>query len=360
MSDDDHRRATLVGTGLIGASIGMELRARGWHVAGSDRAPGVVERAIALGACDVEGVDPESDLVVVATPVDAVLDEVAAALRACPRAVVTDVAGVKETIVAGVEDPRFVGGHPMAGSEELGVEGAHGDLFEGAAWVLCPGSSTSDAAYALVRDVVTSIGAQVLTLSPADHDRLVAVVSHVPHLTAASLVRVADAHSSDHAALLRLAAGGFRDMTRIAAGSPAIWPGVCERNRDAILEVLDQLRTELGNFRDAVASGDGERIREALGEAQTVRRNLPTRPSEAGPHTEVRVFIRDRPGSIKAVATLATDLDINIASANTFDLDGLTGGVLMLRVASADAERLRAELAEAGFRASIQPESVGG
>jgi len=352
----EQRRATLIGTGLIGGSVGLALRARGWWVSGTDVTPGLVDRAIDAGACDAEGLDADSDLVVVATPVGAVVDESRRALEVSPRAVVTDVGGVKATIVSAIDDPRFVGGHPMAGSEELGVVGARADLFEGAAWVLCPGPRTADASFAMVRQVVASFGAQVLTLSPVDHDRGVAVVSHVPHLTAAALVQVTGDHSSDHAALLRLAAGGFGDMTRIAAGSPAIWPGVCDQNRDAIVEVLDQLGDELRSIRSLIAERDGDALLELLTEAQHVRRNLPTRPSAVGPHSEVRVLVEDRPGSVKAVATLATDLDVNLAGVNTFDLDGKARGMLVLRVLTSDAERFGRSLLDAGFRAFVQTE----
>lgn len=349
-------RATVVGTGLIGGSVGLALRARGWRVSGVDVSPGLVAQAIIAGACDAEGLDPGSDLVVIATPVGTVVEEAHRALEACPRAVVTDVGGVKAAIVEQIDDPRFVGGHPMAGSEELGLAGADAELFEGAAWALCPGPSTADASYATVRQIVASLDAQVLTLSPADHDRGVAVVSHVPHLTAASLVRVTGDHSSDHAALLRLAAGGFGDMTRIAAGSPAIWPGVCDQNRDAIIEVLDQLRDELATIREVVAERDGAELLRILGEAQQVRRNLPTRPSDAGPHSEIRVLVKDQPGALKAVASLATDLDVNLAWATTIDLDGNAGGMFVLRVLSADAERLCQGLLDSGFRAFVQNE----
>ncbi|HET8931212.1 MAG TPA: prephenate dehydrogenase/arogenate dehydrogenase family protein [Acidimicrobiales bacterium] len=352
----EQRRATIIGTGLIGGSVGLALRARGWRVSGVDNAPGLADRAIELGACDAVGIDADSDLVVVATPVGAVIEEARGALAACPKAVVTDVGGVKAAIVAALDDPRFVGGHPMAGSEELGLEGADADLFEGAAWTLCPGPATTDATYATVRHVVASFDAQVLTLSPADHDRVVAVVSHVPHLTAAALVRVTGDHSSDHAALLRLAAGGFRDMTRIASGSPAIWPGVCEQNRDAIVEVLDQLRDELATIRSIVAERDRPELLRVLGEAQQVRQTLPTRPSDAGPHSEIRVFVKDQPGALRAVATLATDLDVNLAFATTIDLDGTAGGMVVLRVLSDDAERLCRGLLDAGFRAFVQNE----
>jgi prephenate dehydrogenase len=349
-------RATVIGTGLIGGSVGLALRSRDWYVSGTDVTPGLVDRAVEAGACDAEGLDPDSDLVVVATPVGSVVEEARRALAECPRAVVTDVGGVKSTIVAAIDDPRFVGGHPMAGSEALGLVGARADLFEGAAWVLCPGPRTADATFATVRRIVASFDAQVLTLSPADHDRGVAVVSHVPHLTAAALVQVTGDHSSEHAALLRLAAGGFGDMTRIASGSPAIWPGVCEQNRDAIVEVLDQLGDELATIRSIVAQRDGDALLRVLSDAQQVRRNLPTRPSDAGPHSEVRVLIEDRPGSVSAVAALATDLDVNLAAVNTIDLDGNAGGMLVLRVLTSDAERFCQGLLDAGFRAFVQTE----
>ncbi len=348
------RQATIIGTGLIGGSIGLALRKRGWHVTGYDAVPGLVDRAIALGACDDSGVDPGSELVVVATPVEHIVPAVLEALRACPHAAVTDVGGVKGAIVSQIDDPRFVGGHPMAGSERLGLEGAHADLFEGAAWALCPDGTTSDDCFVRVRSVVTSLGAEALTLEARLHDELVAVVSHVPHLTAAALVRVAHERSSDHTALLRLAAGGFRDMTRIAAGSPTIWPSVCAQNRAAILATLDRLVDELGALRSLVDEQATDELLAALGEAQAVRRNLPNRPAEGEPISEVRVLIADRPGSVESVARLATEMGINLASVSTIDVSESVGGVLVLSVREADAERLCAGLVEAGHRAFVQ------
>lgn len=350
------RRATIVGTGLIGASIGLALRRRGWHVSGEDRSREILERAIAVGACDTAGVDRRSELVVVATPVETVIDVARDMLARCPDAFVTDVGGVKGVIVDAIGDPRFVGGHPMAGSEQLGPEGAHAGLFEAAVWALCPGPDTSNDAYTAVHATVTSLGPEVLTLAAADHDRLVAVVSHVPHLTAASLVRVARNRSDEHAALLRLAAGGFRDMTRIAAGSPAIWPAVCAENREAILDTLDRLLAELGSFRRIVADGDSDALREALAVAQQTRRNLPTVASKDGVTRDVRVLVADRPGSIASVATLATDMGVNLASFKTVDVAESVGGILELQVADADATRLRDGLVAAGFRAFLVDE----
>ena len=353
MSEEPQRRATVVGTGLIGASVGLGLRAHGWHVSGLDLNPELLQRAIDLGACDTEGYDSDADLVVIATPVGVIVDETRRALAACPRAAVTDVGGVKASIVGNIDDPRFVGGHPMAGSEEPGLDGASRDLFDGATWVLCPGPSTADGVYAMVRETVDSLGALVLTLSPDDHDRMVAVVSHVPHLTAASLVRIADAHASEHVALLRLAAGGFRDMTRVAAGSPSIWPSVCSQNREAILGVLDQLVSELSQVRSLVADDDAATILGVLSEAQQVRRNLPTRPSADVPRSEVRALIADRPGALAAVAGLATDIGVNLMSFNSLDLEDGRLGFAVLGVATDDAERLRDYLVEAGYRAFV-------
>lgn len=347
------RRATVVGTGLIGASVGLALRDLGWQVTGHDRDQELAARAVARGALDATGIDSRSELVVIVTPVGSIVDEVRKALAACPRAAVTDVGGVKRQIVEAVDDPRFVGGHPMAGSEQLGLDGADASLFDGAVWVLTPSGNTSDAAFQLVREVADSFGAEVLTIEASRHDELVAVVSHVPHLTAAALVTVARDRAEEHRSLLRLAAGGFRDMTRIAAGSPTIWPDVCEQNRAAIVETLDRLLAELGAARTMVAEGDRDTLLAVLGEAQEVRRNLPSRPDEIGPLAEVRVPIPDRPGALAAVAVLATDQGINLRSVQTIDTTEAVGGVVALRVAVPDAEPLREALVARGYRAIV-------
>ena len=180
------------------------------------------------------GHDPDAEVTFVATPVGVVADEVRRALAA-GTGLVTDVGSVKTPMLELMDDPRYVGGHPMAGSELEGVEGSRADLFEGATWVLTPVSGTDDAAFATIRSIVASLGASVVAIPPDRHDSLVATVSHVPHLTAATMMRLAAERSEEHRAVLRLAAGGFRDMTRIAAGHPGIWPDICAENREAIV-----------------------------------------------------------------------------------------------------------------------------
>ena len=252
----------IFGTGLIGGSVGMALRDRGWWVSGVDAADGVAARAVELGALSEEGVDHQADLVVVATPVHAageIIGGILASPAWNPEAVITDVGGVKGPLVASIDHPYFVGGHPMAGSEQVGLDGASGELFVGATWVLTPTAVTDPAAYTQVRNVLAELGANVVALDPSQHDSLVAVVSHVPHLTAATLMDLAAGLGEEHAALLQLAAGGFRDMTRIAAGQPSIWPDICEENADAIVETLDLLIDSLGAMRRRVADHDHTR-----------------------------------------------------------------------------------------------------
>ncbi len=348
------RRAAVVGTGLIGGSIGLALRRLGWHVTGTDRDAARAERALAVGALDAIGLDPSAEITFLATPVRSVAEAARVAL-AGTAGVVTDVGSVKASIVDAVDHPRFVGGHPMAGSEQEGVEGADPDLFAGAVWVLTPAAGTDDGAYALVRSVVKSLGADVVALAPDHHDALVAVVSHVPHLTAASLMHLADERATEHRALLRLAAGGFRDMTRIAAGHPGIWPDICAENRDAIVEVLDGLVEALRSVREVVAQDDRAGLLALLERARSARTNLPARVASAGDLCEVRVPVPDRAGVLAEVTTLAGTLDVNIADLEIAHSSEGDQGVLILLVEAPAAERLRQGLVDLGYRPAVQP-----
>jgi prephenate dehydrogenase len=347
-------RAVVVGTGLIGGSVGMALRRLGWHVTGRDLDHERAAQALKLGALDAVGDDPEATVTFVATPVRSIAHQVLDALERGPG-LVTDVGSVKAPVVEAVSDRRFVGGHPMAGSEQEGVEGATADLFQGATWVLTPTAGTDAAAYAQVQQIVGALGAEVVALPPERHDALVAVISHVPHLTAATMMRLAAGRSVEHRALLRLAAGGFRDMTRIAGGSPAIWPDICGENRTAIVDVLDELMTALGEMRDVVAAGDRATLLDVLEHARSARLNLPVHIGAAAELRELRVPVPDRPGVLADVTTLATDLDINIVDLEIAHSSEGPRGVLILLVEAAAVPRLREELANKGYRSSAHP-----
>src|SRR5271155_2034900 len=286
------RRAQVVGLGLIGGSLGRGLRQRGWYVTGSDLSAERADRALAMGVIDKVGDDLEAELVFVATP-SASAGEIATELLLDKErrsdVVVTDVSGVKDPVVKVVAHPRFIGGHPMAGSEQVGLDGADPDLFVGATWVLTPTAETDDPSFALLGSVISELGADVVALTPADHDRLVAIVSHVPHLVAATLMNAATQRARSDAALLRLAAGGFRDMTRVAAGQPSFWPDICVDNSEAIVAALDEVLEELGAIRDKVGHADRNGLLAVLERASVARRSLPaaaTRPTRLG---ELRV-----------------------------------------------------------------------
>jgi prephenate dehydrogenase len=332
----------------------MALRRLGWHVTGRDLDPERAGQALSLGALDAVGDDPEATVTFVATPVRGITGEVLGALAKGPG-LVTDVGSVKGPIVDAVPDPRFVGGHPMAGSEQEGVEGATADLFQGATWVLTPTAGTDAGAYALVQQLVNAFGAEVVALPAERHDALVAVVSHVPHLTAATLMRLAAGRGEEHRALLRLAAGGFRDMTRIAGGSPAIWPDICSENRHAIVDVLDELLAALREMRDLVSGGDRAGLLDTLEHARAARVNLPVLLGGTGDLRELRVPVPDRPGSLADVTTLATELDVNIADLEIAHSTEGPRGVLILLVEADAVPRMRAALARKGYRSSVHP-----
>jgi prephenate dehydrogenase len=348
----ERRRAAIVGTGLIGGSIALALRSRGWHVTGRDRDERAARRALELGALDRIGDDPDAEITFVATPVGSI-PGVVEELLATSSGLVTDVGSVKGPMLELMADPRYVGGHPMAGSELEGVDGARADLFEGATWVLTPVAGTDDAAYAAIRGVISSFGADVVSIPPERHDTMVAVVSHIPHLTAATLMRLADQRASEHRALLRLAAGGFRDMTRIAAGHPGIWPDICAENRTAILSELDRLVEALTELRDLIDRGRRSELVAILEQAREARLSLPVRYARPEELAELRVPVPDRTGVLAEITTLATDLDVSIADIEIAHSAEGPQGLLILLVEAELAGRLHDGLVAKGYRPSV-------
>lgn len=346
-------RVNIVGCGLIGGSVGLALRDAGWHVSAVDSDPGIASQAIGLGAADVIGLDPDADVTIVASPVGVIADLVRDAL-ANTSGVVTDVGSTKASICSEIDDPRFLGGHPMAGSDQDGISGATADLFAGAMWVLTPGESTSQESFAAVRRIIKTVGAESIALPPKVHDELVAQVSHVPHLTSAALMNLADSTSVEHRALLRLAAGGFRDMTRISAGRPTIWPDICVANRDAIVVGLDRLIGALTTTRSLVAESDKMGLYQLLDQARTARLNLPVGYGQVEKVSELAVPIPDRPGEIAAIATLAAELDVNILDLEISHSGEGREGVMTLIVDAAKAERLLGGLMARGYRPALR------
>ena len=347
--NNNARRGQIVGTGLIGGSVALALGEAGWHVTGFDIDAQRAERAREIGVIDAVGIDPEAELTVVAVPAGALEKEIRNALKQT-KGMVTDTGSVKAMVARSIDNPRFVPGHPMAGSEQDGVDGADQQIFEGAVWVLTPTEGTDDLGLRQLQTVLSSMGCDVVTMTPERHDALVAIVSHVPHLTAASLMCLADDRALDDAPLLRLAAGGFRDMTRIAAGHPEIWLDICEQNSEAIVAVLDEFSDRISNVRSLVAEADRDGLTTVLSQARRARTNLPSRYVRPQDLIEIRIPIPDRKGQIANITMLAADCDVNIADIEVAHSTEGADGVLVLVVARAEVQRFLAVLAGQGYK----------
>lgn len=332
----------LLGTGLIGASIGIGLRGLGWIVVGWDPDAEAAAGAIRCGAVDrlaqsVKEAMVGADLVVLAGPPVAIEEQ----LRTLDTEVlVTDVAGVKAPIVAaGRHLPRFVGGHPMAGRESSGPAGASGSLFRGATWVLTT-DNAHPADLAAMEAIVTELGAIPVLMDSADHDAAVAAISHLPQVVASALVnRVAR-----HPTALDLAAGGFRDITRIALSDPGWWTDVLVENRTALGSLLRGLGEDLRIWADLIESEDREGVGAEMLAARTARRSL------SAPVAAVGVVLDDRPGEIARVGHALETSGVDLRDLQLRHATHGGGGVLTLSVRSAEADRLRAALRADGFR----------
>lgn len=371
--DQAFRRIAVVGFGLVGASFAAAVRAaypdtrvlavdidertlaeaveRGWATDGALPDDPAFERFVGDGC----------DLVVLATPVGAAERYFEDLARWDYRGIVTDTASTKARITALAErvlphPENFVPGHPMAGSEVNGIEGARPDLFKGAHWILCPDADTPAEHFPRLHELVTSIGARVIALPREDHDEAVAVVSHVPHIMASSLVQLASRHADDQQALMRLAAGGFKDSTRIAAGSPELWCGIAFDNKDALSDGLDEIQGIIGAFADALASDDRAALTVLLADAAAARRAL---PAAWVPSTErlleVRIPMEDRPGVVAEVTTVTSSVGCNIQS---IEIDHVTEDSAVLSLVltdEGDIGQLSAQLINAGFSVSFSP-----
>ena len=364
----------VVGIGLVGGSFALASRkaAPDVHLYGIDVDENVLHKALADGVVDevaspVEAVEKGwlgadgADLIVLATPASVAEEWVQRLGDADYRGTVTDVASTKAKITQAAEealgpDAAFVGGHPMAGSEQSGIEAARADLFDGAYYVLTPTPETDMDAYRRVHSYIASMGARVISVDAAGHDEAVAIISHVPHVTASALVELAKSHAGEGDELLRLAAGGFKDTTRIAAGSAELWTGICLDNADALVDGLEELQSVLDGFASAVKSGDVQGVRDWLAHAAEVRRSLPAQWVPATEAlSELLIPVIDRPGVISEVTTAVGRAGCNIEAIEIDHVSEATAVLVLVLTDEGDVTKLLEDLESVGYEPRLRP-----
>ena len=343
----------VVGVGLIGGSIGLAARERlGARVVGFDPDGDVGAAALARGAIEAVAASvPEAvadaELVFVAAPVGALAAALDAVLAAAPDGcAVSDVGSTKRAIVSGRVDPRFIGGHPLAGAETSGVEHARADLFDGATWYLTPGTATSGTLYERLHKALVGFGAQPTAIEAAVHDRVMASVSHLPHVFANVLVAAA-ARALGDGADVPATGPSFRDATRVAGANAAIWPDIYLSNGDALVALIDETQARLAQVRAALDGGDRAAI-ERWNEGARVDRDALLGAGLAGGSVhELRAAVTDRPGVVAEIALALGRAQISIVDmALSPSRDG-GQGVVALWVRGEDQTRRAIELIEA-------------
>jgi prephenate dehydrogenase len=360
-SHSSFRNITILGVGVIGGSLGLAIKKHfpSAHVVGVDKRD-VLKKALKKGAIDEAMMDVRkalsaADLVFLATPVSViqtVLPEVAAFTS--PGTVVTDVGSVKRTIMRSASRlfpyGNFVGGHPMAGVELSGVDAAHPLLFENAVYVLSPMKSNPPGIIRRFADFLKELGARVVVLDPKTHDEVASAVSHLPQLTAVALTNVAGKEHRSGRRHLRLAAGGFRDLTRIASSRPEMWKDILELNRDEIDKSLLLLIRELTRYRQYLRRSTKD-LAGKFRSARRIRDGIPkSMKGFLHPLAELYVFVKDKPGMMAKMTSVLAKADINIKDIELVKVREGRGGTFRLAFESKETSgRAAVILKRAGF-----------
>src|SRR5581483_1069531 len=350
-------RLAVIGTGLVGTSVGLAAERAGVETvaafdADATRLGQAAARASFQARESVADAVRDAQLVVVAVPVGAVVDTVRAALGAAAAdATVTDVASTKRALAEAVEDPRFVPGHPVAGGETSGPERATAELFDGATWFLTPRPVNDGARVEGLERFVAALGARPVRRDASDHDRLLALTSHLPHALANALMRTAAAE----AGALEAAGASFREMTRVAGANTAVWTDIFLENGDLIARAVGARRDELESVERALEGGDRPFIERSIADAQGGRNELLSHAyqTEAGQLHRIRIRVPDRPGVLARITQILGAASVNIEDFELRHVSPEYGGVLVILVAGADtAELARTLLRHEGYAAA--------
>jgi prephenate dehydrogenase len=348
-------RLAIIGTGLIGASVGLAAKRAGVElVSGFDPDPAALRVAQERSAIDLIAATPAeavaaAELVVVAAPVADLSGRVREVLGLADQTcTVTDVGSTKSAVCAATaDDKRFIGGHPVCGSETSGPEFASADLFEGATWFLTPHAGTDPDCYRLLHGFVASLGAHPVAIDAAAHDRLVALTSHLPHALSNLLVNQAGSTRVEGHEPLASAGGSLRDMTRVAGANPRIWVDIFLENADPLREALAQHRLLIEQLEAALAAGDADFVASWIAEAGIHRRHLLAEvyPSMGGLF-RLRVHIADQPGVLAGITQVLGAERINIEDLEMQHVSPDRGGSLSIVIAGEDEAHRAAELLE--------------
>ncbi len=363
----------IIGLGLIGASLAASLKKAypQVYICGADtdsrtcvvaEEHGWVDRACLPSDGSLEAFLKESaDLVIIATPVSGVDEYFALIAKSGFTGVVTDTISTKAHILQAADElltlkENYIPGHPMSGSEQSGIDGARSDLFEGTNWILCPNENTDPDQFQQLHELIHGMDARVISLPREDHDRAVAIVSHVPHMVASALMRLACEHTDERRSLLRLAAGGFKDTTRVAAGSSKLWCGIAFDNAQALKEGLGEMTEILDSYIRALDAEDREQFTQLLEISSKARNALPAAWVPGSDKLlEVRIPMVNRTGVIAEVTTIASSVGCNIQS---IEIDHISEGnayLSLILTDEGDIGQLSYQLINAGYTVSFRP-----
>ncbi len=350
-------RVAVLGVGLIGGSIGLAAIERlGATVTGYDRYERAIEASLARGAVQnpaatiAEAVDG-AEAVFVAVPVGALADLITEALKHAPDdCVVTDVGSTKRAVVASHQDPRFVGGHPLAGAENAGVEHARADLFDGATWYLTPGRSTSGILFERLHRLLHGLGARPTAIDAQTHDRILATVSHLPHVLANVLVSQAAGTLERDREQLPATGPSFRDATRVAGAPSSIWTDIYISNADVLAAELESTIARLHAIRETLAAHDRAGVQAWNEAAAGDRRRLLEAQLAGGPVFELRASVPNRPGVVAQLALELGRAGVNITDMALYPAGDMSEGLVAFWIAGEDqADRAQQLVAGLGF-----------
>ncbi|PRX40066.1 prephenate dehydrogenase [Planifilum fimeticola] len=359
-------KAAILGVGLIGGSLALCLKERtSCHVSGYDLSQKTLDWAVAAGVIDdgsrnLEEAVEDADFIFLAVPVGTIPELLSRLERQSlsPGCIISDVGSTKGKLVRWSEPFRkrgvtYIGGHPMAGSHRSGVEAAHSLLFENAYYILTPSPETPLSEVQKLSGLLQeATRAKLVIMDPFHHDRLVGAISHLPHVIASGLVNQVGRYNEENEWFHRLAAGGFRDLTRIAASHPVMWRDILMSNRGELLKLMDDWLSEMEKVRDAIKRGDAEKIEDFFRRAKFLRERLPERrKGMLLPSFECYVDVPDQPGMIGRVAMLLGEEGINLSNIGIMENREDTAGVLRLVFQKEeDLKRAIRFLNEAGYR----------